>query len=81
MENHEIQNNTKEDQKKKNENEDRDKEDEIFNIGRGYIEEDDSIWDFNCKKWKERKYVWFRWDWIGFVNLLPVLPIYLVGSP
>ena len=42
MENHEIHKNTKEDQKKKNENGDRDSEDEIFNIGRGYIEEDDS---------------------------------------
>ena len=41
MKEHEAHNNTKENQKKKTE--DRDREDEIFNIGRGYIEEDDSL--------------------------------------
>jgi hypothetical protein len=41
MGNNEIHNYTKEDQKKKNKNEDRDREDEIFNMGRGYIEEDE----------------------------------------
>ena len=54
MENHEIHKNTKEDQKKKNENGDRDSEDEIFNIGRGYIEEDDSNWVVDCKKGKRK---------------------------
>ena len=53
MKNHEKHNNMKENQKKKNE--DRDREDEIFNIGRGCIEEDDSIWDVDYKKKKKRE--------------------------